>query len=78
MQFLRAAAFVVALTVSAAAQVQGTDPQFMQDALNAVAAQRNNALNEAASAQAQLTRAQKEIADLKKQVDDLKAKTEAK
>lgn len=77
MQYLRTIAFVLALIGPASAQVQGADPAFMQDALNAVAAQRNNALNEAASAQAQLARAQKEIADLQKQISDLKAKAGA-
>jgi hypothetical protein len=52
---------------------QGADPAFLQQALNALQAQRNRALDEAAGAEAQLAQAQKTISDLQKQVADPKA-----
>jgi|HubBroStandDraft_6_1064221.scaffolds.fasta_scaffold3076770_1 hypothetical protein len=53
---------------------QGADPAFfLQQALNALQAQRNRALDEAAGAEAQLAQAQKTIADLQKQLADPKA-----
>jgi chromosome segregation ATPase len=55
---------------------QGTNPEFLQHALNALQAQRNRAQDEAASVEALLSQAQHQIADLQKQVDGLKAKYE--
>ncbi len=47
---------------------QGVNSAFLEYALNALQAQRNRALDEAATAEAQLAQAQKENADLKKQL----------
>jgi chromosome segregation ATPase len=79
MQFIIAMMFTL-LTASALAQQpipQGADPVFLAQALSALQAQRNRALDEAASAEAQLAQAQKTIADLQKQIAD-KPKEEPK
>jgi TolA-binding protein len=72
MQFV-IAMMLTLLAASALAQQpipQGADPAFLQQALNALQAQRNRALDEAAAAEAQLGQAQKTIADLQKQIAD--------
>jgi hypothetical protein len=51
----------------------GPDPQFVQNALAALQQQRNNALDQAAQAQAQLAVAQSQLASTKKELDALKA-----
>lgn len=66
--------FLLALTTSVLAQQQPS-PEFLNNALNAMEGQRNRALNEALTAEAQLAQAQKTIADLQKQ---LKEKDEPK
>lgn len=75
MQYL-IAVIIIGLISAASAQdnVQGADPKFMQNVLAALQEQRNRALNEAASAEAQLLKSQQEIADLKKEVESLKPK----
>lgn len=80
MQYLIAAILLASLVSTAAAQdnVQGADPKLVQSALNVLQAQRNRALDEAASAEAQLDRARQEIADLQKQIDASKTKDEKK
>ena len=71
---------VLLASVTASAQ-DGADPKFMQDALSALQGQRERAMNEAASAEAQLAKAQRDlqtaqakIAELQKELDALKAK----
>lgn len=76
MQHLIAAILLGIISTTAHAQdkVQGTDPDFVQKALTTLQLQRNRAMDEAASAEAQLLKSQQEIADLKKEVDALKPK----
>ena len=65
MQYI--AIILVLLTSFALAQdkVEGANPELMQHAINALAGQRNRALDEAATAEAQLAQALKTITDLK-------------
>lgn len=60
---------VVFMLISTAAFSQDADPKLMQQAIAALQAQRNRAMDEAASAEARLLKAQQEIEDLKKQLD---------
>jgi chromosome segregation ATPase len=56
---------------------QGSNPAFLEHVLNALQAQRNRALDEAASAEAQFAQAQKTIAGLQKQLADKSKDTNA-
>jgi septal ring factor EnvC (AmiA/AmiB activator) len=67
---------LLALSVPALAQQPPSqvDPVLMQQAIAALQAQRNRALDEAAQAEAQLGKETAENADLKKQIEALKPK----
>ena len=52
------------------------NPAFLEEAINAVTAQREKAMTEAAGAEANLNLAEKYIQDLQKQLADEKKKTE--
>jgi hypothetical protein len=78
MQFVRAVIFAAIFAATPALAQQpmppGANPEFLEHALNALQAQRNRALDEAAAAEAQLSQAQKRIGDMQKQIDELKPK----
>lgn len=74
MQYLIAILLLISSAAVAQDNVQGADPKFMQTAIATLQAQRNRAMDEAAAAEAQLTKAQQQIADLQKELDALKAK----
>lgn len=65
--------FSLSLASVASAQ-QNPDPDFLRNALTAMQTQRNRAMDEAASAEAQLAKAQQQIADLQKQLDAMQSK----
>lgn len=73
-----AALALAALTTSAFAQQQsGPNPEFLQHALEAVAAQRNDAMNAQAVLQAQLTQARADLAKAQARIKELEtAKTD--
>jgi len=66
------------LSVATANAQQPPDPAFLQQAVAALQAQRNRALDEAAGNAAQLAQAQQKVADLQKQLDALKPKDKPK
>lgn len=75
---MKTLAVLLAMTTMALAQASPpppADPALVQGALSALQAQRNRALDEAASAEAQLSHAQAQLAELQKQLDALKAAT---
>lgn len=73
MQYLIAIILFGLISVASAQDnVQGADPKFLQAAIQTLQAQRNRAMDEAASAEAQLAKAQQQIVDLQKQLDALK------
>jgi hypothetical protein len=71
---LRLVTIVMLLGVTSATAQQIIDPDLLQAAAQALAAQRNRAMDEAASAEAQLLKAQRQIAALQQQLDELKKK----
>lgn len=74
MVYTRLSLIFLLLFVGPAYSQQQSDPKFLESAIAALQAQRNRALDEAASAEAQLTKAQQELADLKKQLESPKPK----
>lgn len=71
MQYLIAILLLISTAAFAQDNVQGADPKFLQTAIQALQAQRNRAMDEAASAEAQLAKAQQQIVDLQKQLDEV-------
>jgi septal ring factor EnvC (AmiA/AmiB activator) len=65
---------ILLLVATPALAQQPADPVFMQNAIAALAQQRNRAMDEAAGLSAQLAKANTEIAELKKQIEELKKK----
>jgi hypothetical protein len=70
-------AILVMLSTPALAQ-QPPDPAFLQQAIVAIQAQRNEALDKAAGAQAQVALLSEQITKLRERVKELEAKYEPK
>lgn len=66
--------FLLAATAECVAQ-PASDPIFLQKAIDAIAAQRNNALNGEAIAQATISMLNEKIAKLEKEIADAKQKS---